>query len=486
MALDLVVSDLGSDGETHVLFSTAKMKKLKRLFDQPPVTVEQSLDVAGQQLDFTFSGPSDFGISGVVRFGWLIILAGGTALTATIFAAGYVLISGREKALQAAMALRESHAEISRRETAYATLIDGTHDLIQSVDTEGNFQFVNRAWTDLLGYTELESKSMNVWDIVHPDSLEHCRKVLAGIVEGGVIEFSATFQTKDGVPIEVEGIANLGTQPDGVVATQTYLKDITERKRAEAESKALYDSLEQRVDDRTAQLKAANAELESFAYSVSHDLRAPLRAIDGFSLALLEEYEDKLDDTAGDYLRLVRDASQKMGILIDDLLRLSRATRSEMIVEPTDLSALARTVIDELRNNDPSRNVRITIAGQAVADADERLMRIALENLLRNAWKFTGQREHSKIEFGIEQRGEAQVYFVRDNGAGFDMEYADKLFLPFQRLHPQSDFEGTGIGLALVHRIVTRHGGTIWAEGAVGKGATFYFTLSTARPEASE
>ncbi|NLH48956.1 MAG: HAMP domain-containing protein [Myxococcales bacterium] len=238
--------------------------------------------------------------------------------------------------------------------------------------------------------------------------------------------------------------------------------------------------LEQRVAERTRQLEAANQELESFSYSVSHDLRSPLRGIDGFSQALLEDYHDKLDPEGRDYLRRVRQASQRMARLIDDLLQLSRVTRGELRRTTVDLSRLAGEIVNELIQRDPRRRIEWTIAAGAVASADENLIRAALENLLNNAWKFTGKREAARIEFGVvPPSGDEKnmIYFVRDNGAGFNMAYADKLFGAFQRMHSPAEFEGSGIGLATVQRIVHRHGGRIWAEAAVGEGATFYFTL---------
>ncbi len=249
--------------------------------------------------------------------------------------------------------------------------------------------------------------------------------------------------------------------------------------------------LEQRVADRTheleernealrrnaAELLAANTELDAFAYSVSHDLRAPLRSIDGFSQVLLEDYSAQLDEAGRDSLQRVRAASQRMATLIDDLLKLARVTRSEMRTEAVDLSKIAQDIAADLERSTPEREVEFAIAPGLEARGDARLLRVALENLLRNSWKYTAKQPRPRIEFGSVQENGERVFRVRDNGAGFDMRYADKLFGVFQRLHSPADFEGTGVGLATVRRIITRHGGRIWAEGVVDRGATFSFTL---------
>lgn len=249
------------------------------------------------------------------------------------------------------------------------------------------------------------------------------------------------------------------------------------RRLAEQRLQRLNEELETRVARRTVQLEVANKELEAFAHSVSHDLRAPLRGIDGFSQVLLEDYADRLDDQGKDSLVRVRRGCQQMGRLIDGLLRLSRLTRVEMRHEMVDLSGLARTIAGQLQENDPHRPVELSIAPGLEVEGDAELLRVALENLLGNAWKFTGKQERARIEFGVTRVAGERAYFVRDDGSGFEMQYADKLFGPFQRLHAATEFSGTGIGLATVQRIIHRHGGRIWAEGAVEQGATFYFTL---------
>jgi two-component system NtrC family sensor kinase len=229
------------------------------------------------------------------------------------------------------------------------------------------------------------------------------------------------------------------------------------------------------------ELESKNDELEAFSYSVSHDLRAPLRSIDGFSRLLIEDHADKLDEKGKDYLLRVREATQRMGELIDDLLQLSRVGRADLERDRVDLSLIARAAAEELQHKDPDRQVTICIEDQLIAEADSGLMRVVFENLIGNAWKFTAKVLEARIEMGAEQQDGDTVFFVRDNGAGFDMNYAEKLFSPFQRMHTEEEFPGTGIGLATVHRIVDRHGGRIRAASAVDQGATFYFTIPPAR-----
>ena len=244
------------------------------------------------------------------------------------------------------------------------------------------------------------------------------------------------------------------------------IRDISARRQTEEE-----------LAHRALALEAANHELEAFSYSVSHDLRAPLRSIDGFSQALLEDYSNILDAQGQDYLHRVRASSQRMAGLIDDLLKLSRVTRAELTREQVDLTSVALGIATDLQIAEPERRVEFDIADGLEAKGDPRLLRVVLENLFRNSWKFTSNHPQALIRFGVTRVENKQAYFVSDDGAGFDMAYADKLFGTFQRLHSTKEFEGTGIGLATVQRIIHRHGGRIWAEGNVDKGATFYFTI---------
>jgi signal transduction histidine kinase len=248
---------------------------------------------------------------------------------------------------------------------------------------------------------------------------------------------------------------------------------------AESEQAAL--ELAETRAELVRDLEHKNRELESFSYAVSHDLRAPLRRIDSFSRAILESQSDKLDESGRRYLDRVREASQQMSQLIDDVLYLSRVTRADLREQDVDLSTLAQLILTRLQESEPARKVEIKIRPGVVVTGDGQLLRIALENLCENAWKFTSKQAESRIEFGVTQASGEPTYFVRDNGAGFNMTYVDRLFGPFQRLHAHGDFPGSGIGLATVQRIIHRHGGRVWAEGLVGQGATFQFTLGRAR-----
>jgi PAS domain S-box-containing protein len=295
---------------------------------------------------------------------------------------------------------------------------------------------------------------------------------------GFVTDYPLTIRRQDGHLTDVLYNAAVYRDVDGNVSgVFAAARDITERKRAEEEVRTLNAELEQRVADRTAELVAANREMEAFTYSVSHDLRAPLRAMDGFSLALLEDYRDRLDDQGREFLRVIRESSQTMAQLIDDLLTLSRVSRAGLRREPIDMSGMVTGIAEQLRQAEPERQVSFVVAPGVTAQGDARLVRQVLQNLLQNAWKFTSKHPRATVEFGTTEREGRRAYYVRDDGAGFDPRYVHKLFGVFQRLHGADEFEGTGIGLAIVQRIIHRHGGQVWAEGGIEDGATFSFTL---------
>lgn len=316
--------------------------------------------------------------------------------------------------------------------------------------------------------------------LVHPDDYDRVVREVGAYSDAGVPCFEQDYRIvrDDGEVRWLYDFTVVARDATGrITHYEGYVLDVTARKRAEAELQRYREHLEDLVAARTLKLESLNRELEAFCYSVSHDLRAPLRSIDGFSQILLEDYAAGLDTRGRQHLGRIRAASQRMGQLIDDLLNLSRVSRGELRMQRVDLSALAQKVIDLLRESAPERDVEFVIEEGVIADGDPRLLRVVLENLFGNAWKFTSKHPRARIEFGRTERQGRLVYFVRDDGAGFDMAYLDKLFGAFQRLHSPSEFEGTGIGLATVQRIIHRHGGRIWAEGAVEQGATFYFTL---------
>ncbi len=309
-------------------------------------------------------------------------------------------------------------------------------------------------------------------------------EVALPLISRGECIGALTFQSIAGAAFTLEDIAVLQSMSDllanAINNARLYdrlQRELVVRKQAEAEVRNLNADLELRVEERTSELKAANRELEAFSYSVSHDLRAPLRAMDGFSRILARQYENLLDDDGRHLLERVRQNAEQMAGLIDDMLRLSRITRAELRITRVDLTGMAREILETMHTAEPDRNVDIKITSGLRVNADERLLRVALENLIGNAWKFTSKTEKACIEIGVDVVGNEPIFFVKDNGVGFSMDYANKLFGPFQRLHTVEEFPGTGIGLAIVQRIFNRHGGKIWAEFKPGEGASFYFTL---------
>lgn len=355
-------------------------------------------------------------------------------------------------------------------------LIDSIPGIFFLFDSSGRFLLWNRNLENVLGMSAEEIAGSHTLALYDEADRDKVRRVTKQVFATGASTTEATLLTKRGerIPYVISG---LRIEVDGKQTVIGLGLDISERKLAEQVIHDLNDTLEQRVRERTAALEASNRELESFSYSVSHDLRAPLRALHGFSHLLEEEYAHRLDSNGLDYLRRIRNASQRMGDLIDDLINLARVSRQELKRGEIDLSQLAGEVAAALAEQAPERSVTWTIAPGITASADPLLMRVALENLLGNAWKFTAKSPGAVIGFGARNIDGATACFVHDNGAGFDPAYADKLFQPFQRLHRPDDFAGTGIGLATVARIVQRHGGRVWAESQPGQGATFWFTL---------
>jgi len=365
---------------------------------------------------------------------------------------------------------RRTEQSLRASEERFRILAVTANDAILSADRQGNITYLNPGAERVFGYSAEEATGRPLTTLMperfrdaHQAGLERYLATGEARVIGKTVELAG--RRKDGTEFPLE--LSLASWKHGAdVAFTAIIRDITSRKQGEEQLRRY-----------AAQLEAANQELEAFSYSVSHDLRAPLRSLDGFSQALLEDYADRLDDTGRDFLQRVRAGSQRMAGLIDDLLGLSSVTRSELQMDEVNLSVLAAAAGVDLQKSDPERHVTFAIAPDLVARADVGLMRIVLQNLLGNAWKFTGKRPGAHVEFGVTAHDGRRAYFVRDDGAGFDMAYADKLFGAFQRLHGTTEFPGSGIGLATVQRIIRRHGGQVWAEGAPDRGATFYFTL---------
>jgi PAS domain S-box-containing protein len=359
-------------------------------------------------------------------------------------------------------------------------LIDNTSAVIYMRDLDGRYMVVNREYERLFHLRREEIIGLTDHDLFPAEIADAFRaNDLQAASSGGPVQMEEVAPGEDGphtyITVKFPLLDSAGT----AYAVAGISTDITDRIRAEEQVRQLNAELEQRVRERTAELETSNRELDAFAYSVSHDLRAPLRSLHGFSQVLLEDYASRLDDDGRQYLRRIQANADRMGQLIDDLLGLSRATRTELNRRQVDISALAGQIVGELRGAEPDRDVDVEIADALAATGDPHLIRLALDNLLSNAWKFTGKREHAAIEVGAARRDGEQVFFVRDNGAGFDMRYANKLFEPLQRLHSASEFEGNGIGLAIVQRILSRHGGQVWGESEPEKGATFFFTLTS-------
>ncbi|HHH44947.1 MAG TPA: PAS domain S-box protein [Gammaproteobacteria bacterium] len=378
---------------------------------------------------------------------------------------------------------QESEREVRRSEERYRTLVANIPGVVYRCrfDAERSMAFISEAIQTLSGYPPedfIDNRVRSYASLIHPQDAPVVEdSVRAAIRENRsfVLEYRLVDAQGRIHWVYEKGQAHRDQHGD-VVWLDGALFDISDKKQVENELRSYQVHLEQIVEQRTADMQNAIAELEAFSYSVSHDLRAPLRGIDGFSEALLQDCVGQLDEQGRDYLARIRAASQRMGALIDDLLTLSRIGRKELKREVVDLSALARTVFERLQKDEPQRVVDIRVEDGLRLEGDASLMTIVLENLLGNAWKYSGRKTDACIEMGSTTVDDRAVFFVRDNGDGFDMEYADKLFGVFERLHG-GDFEGTGIGLATVKRIIERHGGRIWGEGKPQQGACFYFSL---------
>jgi PAS domain S-box-containing protein len=378
--------------------------------------------------------------------------------------------------------------KLREAEQRYRRLAENAQDVVFRYELvpQARFTYINSAITSVSGYSPEEHYADPdlIRRIIHPDDRIHLDEVRSR--EAPLSQRTLRWVRRDGavVWIEERNVPIFDQQGD-LIAFEGIARDITDRKQAEEDIRQLNHTLEERVRTRTAQLEMANNDLEAFSYSVSHDLRAPLRIINGFSGLLREHLETRLTNEAKSYLARIETASHRMGEIIEGLLRLAQATRVKPRYQALDLSDIAREVAADLQTVQPERTVQIVIQAPLRCRGDRQLLQTALENLMGNAWKFTARRTDAQIEVGSTVQGDRRVFFVRDNGAGFDPSRASKVFEAFQRLHSPQEFPGTGIGLATVQRIIRNHGGNIWAEGQSGKGATFYFTLPGS-PESPE
>jgi PAS domain S-box-containing protein len=406
----------------------------------------------------------------VVATGNVLILAGIGVVVARDSATAE-RIRGR-----AEMSAQASHDQLQE-------LIDNTSANIymKRIDN-GRYLLVNREWERLFKARREQVVNLTDHDVFPHALADQLRANDLGVARAGrTVQFEESAESDEGMRWYLSVKFPVLDTDGKAYAVCGISSDITDRKRAEEQIQQLNAGLETRVAERTAELEASTRELDAFSYSVSHDLRAPLRSLSGFSQAILDDYGDLLDDVGRSYLDRLQINVKRMGRMIDDLLNLSRATRADLAREPVDLSGLAQEIVADLAMADPDRIVKTIIPDDLTTLGDRALLRMVLQNLLSNAWKFTAKLPVATIEVGRIDRPGGSAFFVRDDGAGFDKKYADKLFVAFQRLHATADFEGNGIGLAIVQRIVRRHGGQVSAESELGRGATFYFTLVAAK-----
>ncbi|UTD25894.1 ATP-binding protein [Bradyrhizobium sp. WD16] len=376
--------------------------------------------------------------------------------------------------------LETARKKLAESEARYRSLVENINEVIISLDTEGRVTYASPVLQNSYGLAPEQIVGQKLTQLIHSDD----RAALGGSLESALagrqkfLEFRLL--GKEGVTRYMRISSRPLLEQGRVVGLTCILSDITEGKLAEDALHKLNEELERRVAERTADLERSNKDLEAFSYSISHDLRAPLRAIDGFSGILMEEYHSRFDEEGRHNLEVIRRSSARMARLIDDVLEFSRVSRRELAAAPVDMAALVREVFEEARSAAPQRKIVLRLGAAPPVRGDCSMIRQVLANLFSNAVKFTARCAEAVIEVDGTVEGDEVVYRVKDNGAGFDMRYADKLFGVFQRLHGADEFEGTGIGLAIVKHIVLRHGGRVWAEGKVDEGASFSFTLPAA------
>jgi len=374
--------------------------------------------------------------------------------------------------------LRRAYHQAAECERRLRSIVDCTDAVIYIKDLGGTYRIVNRGFERLTGMTQDQVRGKTDGEIFGADCAERFRRNdLQVLGSDENIEFDEVVQGREAERTYHSVKAPLKDAAGRIYGLCCVSTDVTALQQVEGQVHRQHEEFADRPERDPERLRRINSELEAFTYAVSHDLRAPLRTVDNFSSLLVENYRHKLDENGLEFLGRIQNSSQRMSEMIDALLELSRISRKDVHKATVNLSSLGHDVIDELSRADPQRRVDVTIRDDMVADGDPALLKIALTNLLGNAWKYTGKTSDAKIEFGQLRHNGQKVFYVRDNGAGFDMAYADRLLTPFQRLHPASEFPGTGIGLSTVRRIIGRHDGKIWAEGTPGGGATFWFTL---------
>ena len=404
----------------------------------------------------------------------LVLLPLGVLVSLTILSVGLFVLNGSYN--------QWKQADTNARKLA--AIVESSDDGMIGKDMNSVVTSWNKGAEVLFGYQADEMVGQSIMKLLPPDRQAEEVQILDKIRRGeNVRHFETVRRRKDGTDIDVSvTVSPIRDPAGGLTGASKVVRDITERKKAEARILELNQSLEERVKERTAQLVSANSELEAFSYSVSHDLRAPLRAMDGFSQAVLEDFGEQLPGEGKRYLQIIRAGAQRMGALIDDLLTFSRLSRAPIDRQRLDMTKLVRDALDELGAKTGDPKVRIEVGPMPESMGDPALMKQVWLNLLSNALKYSRKREPSVIQIGCEPRQGRDVFFVKDNGTGFDMLYANKLFGVFQRLHRADEYEGTGVGLAIVQRVIHRHGGEVWADAAVDRGATFFFTLGRNTP----
>lgn len=397
----------------------------------------------------------------------------------------------RRRADEATRETRERDRALRASEARLHAVVESALDAIAVMDGDGVVVGLNAAAESMFGYPRADAIGRRLGELIVPEAQRAAHeRGLARIgatgesrILGRRVELTAMRADGSEFPAEVS-VTRASASGEPLLFTG-FIRDLSERREAEkvrAQNEEL-EALTHELTELTVKLDDVNRELESFSYSVSHDLRAPLRAIDGFSAVLLDDHAAALGDDGKEYLERIRRSAKHMGALIDDILRLANIARTDMQTEDVDLSELARDIVSDLARSHPERTVEVTIAETMPVRGDAGMLRVALVNLLDNAWKFTGKRDRGRIEVGTTSVDGERAFHVTDNGAGFDMQYAGQLFTPFKRLHRADEFAGTGVGLATVERVVRRHGGRIWAESKAGEGTTFYFTLRDDGPE---